>query len=261
MKRAVRRAEAVLLWPQVAGRQLARFTRARNLVDGVLFVDVPDSETAMHLTLQRQRFLDVFRGKFGAKEVREVRFQAGRVVDSEEPDEGPPPATTVDPRELSRLTRSLGELELPEDLSRPALQAARSMLAYRARRKAEGWLSCPTCGALTPEAGLCSTCRRYSDEGQVRRGAERLVADPADALQHLSEDERSVAALLAQQQLESALADLLPRVVADPDLRPQLIAAARSLLALKLHKTPAEVEEHDIAALPPRVARVLGHWG
>ena len=47
LKRAVRRAEAVLLWPQVAGAEVARFTEARVLRDGVLYVDVSDSETAM----------------------------------------------------------------------------------------------------------------------------------------------------------------------------------------------------------------------
>ena len=64
MKRAVKRAEAVLLWSQVVGPEVAKFTEAKSLQDGVLFVEVTDSETAMHLSLQRQRFIDVYRGKF-----------------------------------------------------------------------------------------------------------------------------------------------------------------------------------------------------
>jgi hypothetical protein len=261
MKRALKRAQAVLLWPQVAGGQLARFTRARNLVDGVLFVEVSDSETAMHLTLQRQRFLDVFQGKFGAREVREIRFQAGRRIENEEPEASPPADAPIDPQELTRLTRALGELELPEELSRPALQAGRAMLAYRARRKAEGWSECTTCGALSAEPGLCSTCLRYSQSTTVRAGAERLAVDPCDPLPLLSDDERAVAVLLAERLLEATLSELLPQVLADQDLRPQLETVARCFLALRLGKPPAEVADADLAKLPVRVARVLGHWG
>lgn len=260
MKKALRRAEAVLLWPQVAGPQLARFTRARKLVDGVLFVDVSDSETAMHLTLQRQRFVDVLRGKFGAREVRDVRFQPGRVPGEDSPEPEQRVAAEADPQDLSKLARTLGELELPESLSGQALQAGRSMLAYRARRLAEGWSSCTACEALTPEAGLCSSCKRYAAQPRVRTGAAGLAVDPGLALENLSDDERSVAALLAQRQLENTLSELLPQVLADQELRPQLEAAARSLLALKLRKSLAEVQERDMASLPARVARVLGYW-
>ncbi|MEX2541939.1 MAG: DUF721 domain-containing protein [Trueperaceae bacterium] len=261
MKRALKRAQAVLLWPQVAGGQLARFTRARNLVDGVLFVEVSDSETAMHLTLQRKRFLDVFHGKFGAREVREIRFQTGRRVDNAEAEPEPPLSAPVDPVELARLTDALDELELPEELSRPALEAGQALLAYRARRNAEGWSACPTCGALSPEAGLCSTCSRYSQELGVRRAAERLAVDPCEPVPQLSDDERAVAVRLALQQLEANLAELLPQVLGDPELRPQLETVARCFLALRFGKTPDEVVERDLHELPVRVARVLGHWG
>src|SRR5690554_4697886 len=49
MKRSLKRAQVVVLWTRVAGRELSRFTRARAFRDGVLFVDTSDSETAMHL--------------------------------------------------------------------------------------------------------------------------------------------------------------------------------------------------------------------
>ena len=259
MKRSLKRAQAVLLWPQVAGQQLAKFTRARNLVDGVLFVDVPDSETAMHLTLQRKRFLDVFQGKFGAREVRDIRFQTGRQVEAEEPTTTERPAVNPDPHDMAHLTRALAELELPSELSQPALQAAHSMLVYRARRKAEGWSNCPTCDALTPETGLCSTCKRYAENPQVIGAAKLLVTSPRAATPALSEDQRAVAALLAQNELGSTLSELLPQVLGDPELRSQLEAAARCFLALRLDKAPADVGDADISLLPPRVARILGH--
>ena len=259
MKRSLKRAQAVLLWPQVAGRQLAAFTRARNVIEGVLIVEVPDSETAMHLTLQRQRFLDVFQGKFGAREVRDIRFQTGRRVEPEEPPAPEPEPVAADPNDLAQLTSALGELELPEELSRPALEAARAMLAYRARRKAEGWTACPTCGALTPEAGLCSTCRRYAQDPQVVAASQTLAVNPQAATPNLSEDQRAVASLLAQQELAGTLGELLPQVLADPELRQQLETVARCYLALRLEKPPSEVGDADLSLLPARVARILGH--
>lgn len=262
MVRGVRKAQAVLSWPQVAGSQLARFTRARALVDGVLIVEVPDSETAMHLTLQRQRFVDALRGRHGARDVRDIRFQTGRsVVEEERQEESSGEARQrVDSQELSRLTSALGELDLPEELSGTALEAARSMLAYRARRKAEGWKECTTCGALTPQSGLCDACRRYAGEPLVRAAADRLAVEPEEKSPQLSDEQRAVAELLAREQLQVTVRELLPHVLAKPELRPQLEAAARCLLSLTLHKPRQDLTDQDILALPQRIARVLGYW-
>ena len=65
LRRGVKRAEAVLLWPQVVGAALAKFTEAKSLQDGVLYVEVADSETAMHLSFQRAKFVNVYAAKFG----------------------------------------------------------------------------------------------------------------------------------------------------------------------------------------------------
>src|SRR5690606_9882251 len=79
MKRSLRRAEAVLLWPRIVGADVAKFSTARSVRDGVLFVDVSDSETAMHLSMQRRRFLSAYRDTYGVTDVRDVRFQVGRL--------------------------------------------------------------------------------------------------------------------------------------------------------------------------------------
>lgn len=258
MKRSMRRAEAVLLWPQVVGRDVARFTEASSLQGGVLFVDVSDSETAMHLSLQRERFLDVYRGKFGVREVNDIRFRVGlRVAPPEPPPPPPPPA---DPKELARLARGLGELELPEELAGGAMRAAKAMLSYRARRRMEGWEPCPTCGALTDAEDLCETCRRYAEEPRVRKAAQTLAVAPLAATPLLSDDERAVATRLARERLEEAVLELLPQVLADPALKGELEAVARCLLALRLGKGPDELAEDDWARLEPRVARALGRW-
>ena len=59
-------------YTSAAMADVARFSEAKALQDGTLYVEVPDSETAMHLSMQRQRFLDVYRGRFSVREVREI---------------------------------------------------------------------------------------------------------------------------------------------------------------------------------------------
>jgi hypothetical protein len=257
MKRAVRRAEAVLLWPQVAGPEVARFAEARVVRDGVLYVDVSDSETAMHLSLQRQRFLDVYRSRFEAREVREIRFVVGRPHAPEEPAPAPAPGRP-DPDALADLARRLGELDLPDPVAGAALRAGRAMLGYRARRRSEGWQPCPTCGALVPEPGPCDACRRYAGEGRVIDAARKLAVRPGAPTPDLGEEERAVAEHLAARSLDATLTELLPQVLADPGLKPQFEHAARCRAALVAGKALAEVADDDLRRLPDRVRRVLG---
>ncbi len=261
MKRGVRRAEAVLLWPQVVGREVAGFTTARALKDGVLYVDVTDSETGMHLSLQRQRFLDVYRVRFEVRDVRDIRFRAGR------PDP-PAPASQARPigpqngapdaRALAALARELGARELPAPVAGAALQAGRALLAYRARRLAEGWRPCPTCSALTADGGLCAACRRYAADGRVRDASRTLAMRPGAPTPALGEEERAVAERLAADYLDRALHELLPRVVSDPSLKAQLLSAARCRAALAAGTTAEAVTDDDLARLDARVRRVLG---
>jgi predicted nucleic acid-binding Zn ribbon protein len=257
MKRGIRRAEAVLLWPQVAG-EVARFTSARSLQGGTLFVEVADSETAMHLTLQRQRFLDVYKAKFGM-EVREIRFRTGRPPAPPPP--AAPPSAPAEPKALAKAARDLSHLDLPEPLARSAMKAAKAMLEARARRLAAGWRPCLLCGALSSEGKLCDTCARYAQSPKVRRASQRLAAQPDLATPLLSDEEREVAIYLAKDDLHWKLQELLPQVLAEPTLKPYLTSVARCYLAHTLAKPLADVNDADFDRLDARVARVLGRWG
>ncbi|HKI55963.1 MAG TPA: DUF721 domain-containing protein [Trueperaceae bacterium] len=257
MKRAVRRAEAVLLWPQVVGADVARFAEAKIVRDGVLYVDVSDSETATHLSLQRQRFLDVYRARFESFEIKDIRFRVGRVSRPAE-DEAPAPQSRPDPDALAALARSLGAMDLPEGVASAAMRAGRALLGYRARREAEGWTPCPTCGVLCQEEGLCAACARYAQNGRVRDAARLLAVRPGVPSPALSDQERDVAAHLAAASLDRTLDELLPQALADPGLKPQLENAARCRAALAARKTLDDVDEADMERLPARLRRVLG---
>ncbi len=259
LKRGVKRAEAVLLWRHVVGPAVAKFSQATSLKDGILFVEVPDSETAMHLSLQRQKFLDVYRAKFKMGEVREIRFRVGRRRD-EAADEEPKLDIPPDPRALALLAKALSRLDLPDHLAQPTMRAAKAMLSYRARKEAEGWKPCPICEGLTPAGGLCATCRRYGEEAKVKRATTTLAVSPDEVTPLLSFEERQVAVYHAKRYLTERMLELLPQVLADPTMKPYLLAAARCYLAHQLGKPLAEVSEDDLVHLDGRVARVLGRW-
>lgn len=260
MVRAVRRAEAVVAWPRIVGPELARFAQARALKNGVLFVDVPDSETAMHLSWQRARILDAYERQLGRREVRDVRFAAGRPVPAA--DAPPPPASAEpDPAEWRALTSALAPLELPPSLAGPALEAARAMLRHRRRAREAGWTPCPHCGALTADAGPCGACARLRRAPRVHVLAERLAVDPQSSHPGATDDELVVARGLAVERLDARIAELLPQVLASPELRPQLERAARIRIALAEDRALTTIEDPDLERFDARVARVLGRWG
>ena len=282
MGRPMRRAEVVLLWPRVVGREVAKFSSARAFSNGVLIVDVTDSETAMHLSMQRQRFIAVYHETYGLREVKDVRFQAGRVAAEPEPQPGSAVDEPAAGPELEPLERAVEEAAMPEDVAQAARGAARSLAVHWARRRAEGHLPCPTCGALhdgalqeplprerrMAETGrtnatlrdreLCPSCRRAAAEPRVVAAARRLALSPGEPVEDLSPDERQVARRSARIYLEETMNDLLPRAVADPSVRSHLEQAARCLASLVSGKHPDALSDEDMRVLDERVARFLG---
>lgn len=213
MKRSLRRAEAVLLWPRVVGTDVANFSTARTLNNGVLVVDVSDSETVMHLSLQRRRFLAKYHETYGVHDVKEIRFQVGRVAragderagsggDSQVRSRGgtrvggaDPAARSAagdaaaDPQAVAALARELKGLGLPDDVEVAVLRAGRSLIDMRARQEAAGYGACPTCGAfhdglsapLTPREETLRA--KQADHPQLRDrelclGCRRYAGEP-----------------------------------------------------------------------------------
>ncbi len=257
IKRGMRRAEAVLMWRHVVGPDVAKFSTAKTLQDGILYVEVPDSETSMHLTLQRQKFLDVYKVKFKVQDIYDIRFRVGRVAEKAEKAKAKETVIHVDPKALAQLTKSLADL--PEALAQPTMQAARSMLAYRERRLAEGWQACKLCGALSEE-DTCDACERYKLEPKVIRASELMMEKPLESTPLLSSEERAVAIYLAQEQLKEKMGEMLPFVLADAKYKTELEKVSRAYLALRLAKPLETLTDDDLDVLDGRVARALGRW-
>src|SRR5690625_3938208 len=255
LTRAVRRARVALVWPQVAGPKLSRFTRARSFRDGILYVDTTDSETAMHLSLQRERFIGAFRAR-GHSELKDIRFVPGK-VEAAAP-AGPELPAEAAPEDAEALSRALSGLELPEEVARAALSASQGIARTRTRRRHLGWTPCAVCGTLSEQPGLCFTCERYSQETGTQRAALKLRHDPEADVPWLTADQREVAVHLSSNQLAELMQTLLPQVIADESLRQQLEQVARNWLALRFGVSAAQLTDGQWEALPANVLRVLG---
>lgn len=291
MVRSFRRAEAVLLWPRVCGPEVARFSSARTLRDGVLYVDVSDSETAMHLSMQRRRFLAVFHERYQANDVKEIRFQAGRPTaaghtgrrnDTASAEVEPP---EPDHEALVRLVQEVDGLDLSEDVSSAVLTAGRSLLKLQARQRAAGYVECATCGALhpgplepltpreqalagrdtsgyeLPDRELCSACRRHATDHGVRLAAAEIASDPDVPTPLLSEQERGVALRLAAATIDADMRSAFVEALADPRARESLarlahrrvmVAAAQARLGVRFGPTSDPLD-----VLDPRYRRFL----
>jgi len=258
MKRAVKRANAVLLWPQVVGLEVAKFTNAKVLRDGVLYVDVSDSETSMHLMMQRQKFIDVYRAKYKLKELRDINFVVGRIKELEIPQKEPEPV--IDNRELANIAKDLAKLNLPDDLAKPAIETAKRILANKARQEAKGWKECLVCEVLTDSTGLCTVCQRYAESVRVQREANKLTMQVSLQTPALTAEERLVAIYLATNKLQERMQELLPLVLLDSKYRLELEQTSRRYLAHKLSKPIEDISDIDFDSLDHRITRALGRW-
>ena len=100
--------------------------------------------------------------------------------------------------------------------------------------------------------------RRSANEPRVKAEARRLALLAGELDPALSESERAVAVRLASSYLDASLAELLPRAVSQPSLRPQLELVARCRAALATGKRTDDLEDADLSVLDERVARYLG---
>lgn len=259
IKRGVSRARAVLLWPKVAGRDLAAFAQARRFREGTLFVEVTDSETAQHLRMQAARLIRVYHESYGLQELHSIHFSSGRVYP-----EAPSvvrPEILPDPEGLARWARELEALQLPDALTSTTFATAKALLTYQARCQAQGWRPCSICAVHIPEGSYCLACERHRHSPKVQRAANMLATKPHQLTPQLSDDERAVALYLAEHYLREQLQALLPQTLADGRLRRQLEQIARCYLAYVCQKPLQDINDDDMALhLDARVARVLGLW-
>lgn len=71
----VARHRAVVLWPEVVGRQIAAVTTAQRLEGGILFVGVSTAPWRAELTMRRREIARRLNEAVGSDVVKDIRFR------------------------------------------------------------------------------------------------------------------------------------------------------------------------------------------
>ncbi|TDE86064.1 DUF721 domain-containing protein [Deinococcus sp. S9] len=256
LSKGVQRARAILAWPQAVGPEIARLTRPRSQQGGTLFVEVRDSATAHHLTLQRHHFIRSLNALLGEERVTEIRFGVGQV---RAPSPAPQP-TSLPPPDRERARELVRDVD--GDLKDVALRAAEAITRARKWREAQGWRPCPVCGEASKEQP-CRACGLTLADPNVKRAARTLIRAPErlSTLPALLGDSGTNAARHIALELLAEQLDLLAlecvRSGGEEGYRAFLAQQAEVYLAL-LHRQPRRpLTREDRAALPERVRQVL----
>ncbi|MFC6617464.1 DUF721 domain-containing protein [Deinococcus radiophilus] len=268
----VRRAQAILIWPQAVGPEVARLTRARSFQFGTLHIEARDSAAAHHLSMQRHHFLARLNELLRAQTapgtepelVSEIRFGTGWAA--EKPSAGGggplagsvlPPLTAEDRAQAARAAQVVGE-----DLRGPAQQAAEAVARAQRWREQQGWTPCPVCEVPSPHTP-CRPCQRLLRDPLIRRATDELLRQP-EALRGLEDrlgaSGEQAARFLAIEALEGQLTVLALECVQSggaEQYREFLEQQCGKLLALLGRKSVAEVVAADYAGLPGPVRQVL----
>lgn len=257
LAKGVQRARAILAWPQAVGPEIARMTRPRSQQGGTLFVEVRDSATAHHLTLQRHHFLKSLNALLGEERVTEIRFSVGSV-------RAPAPAPRLSPLPAPDRARAQALVRnVDGDLKDVALRAAEAITRARKWREAQGWRPCPVCGEASREQP-CRACALTLEDPNVRRAAraltrtpERLAALPAGLGDSGANAARHIALGLLAEQLDLLALECV-RSGGEEGYRAFLAQQAEVFLSLTHRRPRSALRREDRAALPERVRHVLG---
>ncbi|GAA5532208.1 DUF721 domain-containing protein [Deinococcus aluminii] len=257
LAKGVQRARAILAWPQAVGPEIARLTRPRSQQGGTLFVEVRDSATAHHLTLQRHHFLRSLNALLGEERITEIRFSVGSV-------RAPSPAPRVAPLPAPDRARARELVRnVDGDLKDAALRAAEAITRARKWREEQGWRPCPVCGEASKEQP-CRACTLTLEDPNVKRAARTLTRAPERlaALPPLLGDSGTNAARFTALELLEGQLELLAlecvRSGGEEGYRAFLSQQAEVYLALWHRKPRSVLKREDRAALPERVRQVLG---
>ncbi|WP_369409150.1 DUF721 domain-containing protein [Deinococcus arboris] len=259
LARGIQRAQAILLWPQAVGPDIARLTRPRTQQGSVLFIEVRDSATAHHLSMQRHHFLRALNPLLDTP-LTDLRFSVGTVREPPAP-VTPPPLPAPDRARARQLVQGVGD-----DLKPAALRAAEAITRARKWREEQGWRPCPVCGEASREQP-CRACDLTLADPNVRRAARALLRAPErlDALRDtIGNSGVSAARHLALEQLRGQLSLLALECVRSPapaeqedGYRAFLEQQALVYLALTLGRPRTALRRSDRAALPEAVRHVL----
>ncbi len=259
--KGIKKAQAILLWPSAVGHDIARMTRARSLQGSTLFVEVRDSATAHHLSMQRHHFLKALNALLPEAPVKEIRFGVGTI----RPLVSGPPSSPLPLPDLMRAKQMVEGVK--PDLYSVALKAAEAITRARKWREEQGWRPCPVCAEASKEHP-CRACQLTLQDPNVRRAFKLLLRQPthlADLSNTLGDSGAAAARYLALELLTDQI-ELLALECVCSEVGPEEIKGSYQVflkqqadiyLSLALRKPPEQLGRKDRAYLPERTRNVL----
>jgi len=165
LERRARQHQAMDLWPQVVGPDIARNSWPLGVRDGVLLVGAANHAWAQTLHLMSTAILEALNTRLEQPALRDLQVRvAGRGHRPRRDagaDEGrprrasPPPLTREDQQRVRDLTASIEDAELKAKVRR----AAAGLMRLRHLQEAEARRTCAGCGRRFSGAGrVCSAC-------------------------------------------------------------------------------------------------------
>jgi hypothetical protein len=170
--------QAITLWPQIAGDQLAKVCIAESVRDGVLFVKSKSSAWANELTFHKPELIKKLDARLGGGIVTDIHFstssrlRTSRVSEKYEEDEAIG-AKAVAARPMISLAPIDGAAALDPKLKlRLLIERTEAILAWR---RQNGWVECSRCHALyeppkTKSGGRSTKSARKKQAGAGRSG-------------------------------------------------------------------------------------------
>jgi predicted nucleic acid-binding Zn ribbon protein len=158
--------QAVVLWPDIVGPQMAQATEAERVQAGTLIVITRSSAWSQELAFQKQVIIRKYRERLGRPVVVDLRCRVGPVRGAKDPAAAalhPPPEEI---RAVRLPEEELAQIQAATEGSDPELaEAVRRALTREAQHRRwhleHGARRCPSCGSAYRGSGAhCPACRR-----------------------------------------------------------------------------------------------------
>lgn len=162
----VRERQALAMWAEVVGPQIAAASTARDVRDGVLFVSCKSSAWSNELAFHKSEIVGRLNEAVGGEAIKDIRFSArgftrkpGSQTQAGElnPENG---IEWVAPTEEDeQAARRVAEQSGSEDLAERIRRAVVSGRRLSQQKRSEGWKTCPGCGSPYPgPQDACEHC-------------------------------------------------------------------------------------------------------
>lgn len=157
LERKVRERQALAMWAEVVGPQIAAASSARDVRDGVMFVSCKSSAWSNELSFHKSEIVGRLNEAVGGEVIKDIRFSArgfarksgaGADEGKAHPENG---LESVSPTEEDEhAARRVAEQVGSEDLAERIRRAVVSSRLLSEQKRREGWKTCPRCGSPYP---------------------------------------------------------------------------------------------------------------